>query len=65
MSPIRVPKPKAMKNDKGREGGHKIGEMGRRRLWMAPYTNNKCFKKENDMNILVHLKKKLTLKALS
>ena len=25
-----------MKNDKGREGGPKIGKMSRRRLWMAP-----------------------------
>jgi hypothetical protein len=55
---------KAMKNDKGREGGHKIGEMGRRRLWKAPYTNNKDFKNENDKYIST-FKKKLTLKALS
>ena len=27
--------------DKGREGGHKIGKMGRRRLWMAPYKKMK------------------------
>ena len=31
MSPLRVIKLKAMKNDKGREGGHKIGKMGRHR----------------------------------
>ena len=36
MSPLGVIKPKAMKNDKGREGGHKFLKMGRRRLWMAP-----------------------------
>jgi hypothetical protein len=36
MSPLGVIKPKAMKNDKGREGGHKFGKMGQRRLWMAP-----------------------------
>ena len=36
MSPLGVIKPKAMKNDKGREGGHKIAKMGRRRLWMTP-----------------------------
>ena len=36
MSPLGVIKPKAMKNDKGREGGHKFGKMCRRRLWMAP-----------------------------
>ena len=36
MSALGVIKPKAMKNDKGREGGHKFGKMGRRRLWMAP-----------------------------
>ena len=36
MSPFRVIKPKAMKNDKGREGGHKFGKLGQRRLWMAP-----------------------------
>ena len=35
-SPSGVIKPKAMKDDKGREGGHKIGKMGRRRLWMSP-----------------------------
>ena len=35
----RLIKPKAMKNNKGREGGggHKIGNMGRRRLWMTLY----------------------------
>ena len=27
------------KTTKGREGGHKIGKMGRRRLWMAPCYN--------------------------
>ena len=37
MSPLGVIKPKAMKNNKGREGGHKFGKLGRRRLWMAPY----------------------------
>jgi hypothetical protein len=37
MSPFRVIKPKTMKNDMGREGGHKFGKMARRRLWMAPY----------------------------
>ena len=36
MSSLRVIKPKAMKNDKGREGVHKIGKISRRRLWMAP-----------------------------
>jgi hypothetical protein len=39
ISPLRVIKPKAMKNDKGREGGRggqKIEKMGLRRLWMAP-----------------------------
>ena len=25
-----------MKNDKRREGGHKIGKIGRRNLWMSP-----------------------------
>ena len=40
MSPLRVIKPKAMKNDKGRDGGHKIGKMGRRRLWMAPKSDD-------------------------
>ena len=34
---LKVIQPKAMKADKGREGGHKIGKMGRRRLWMTPY----------------------------
>ena len=34
-SPLGVIKQKEMKNDKGREGGPKIGKMGRRRLWMA------------------------------
>jgi hypothetical protein len=34
-SPLGVTKQKEMKNDKGREGGPKIGKMGRRRLWMA------------------------------
>ena len=29
-------KPKAIKDDKGREGGHKIGKMGQHRLWMEP-----------------------------
>jgi hypothetical protein len=38
-SPLGVIKQKEMKNDKGREGGSKIGKMGRRRLWMAPYEN--------------------------
>ena len=28
---------------KGREGGHKIQKMGRRRLWMAPYGQNGKF----------------------
>ena len=28
---------KAMKDNKGREGGHKIGKMGQRCIWMAPY----------------------------
>ena len=37
MSPLGVIKPKAMVNDKVREGGHKIGKMGRHRLWMAPW----------------------------
>ena len=37
MSPLRVIEPKTMKPDKGREGGHKIRKMGRRRLWMSPY----------------------------
>ena len=32
---LRVIKPKAMKNDKGREGGLKIGKMGHRPLWMT------------------------------
>ena len=36
MSPLRVIKPKTMKTDKGREAGHKIGKMSRRRLWIAP-----------------------------
>ena len=27
------------RRQRGREGGHKIGKMGRRRLWMAPYVN--------------------------
>ena len=27
---------KEMKGDKEREGGLKIGKMGRRRLWMVP-----------------------------
>ena len=36
MSPLRVIKPKTMKNDKGREGGHKIRKMGQHHLWMAP-----------------------------
>ena len=36
MSPLGVIKPKAMKNDKGREGGHKFGKMGRHRLRVAP-----------------------------
>ena len=31
ISPLRVIKPKAMKKDKGWEGGHKIRKMGRRR----------------------------------
>ena len=36
-SPLGVIKPKEMKNDKGRRGGgHKIGKMGRSRLWMTP-----------------------------
>ena len=38
MSPFRVIKPKTMKNDMGREGGDKIGKMGRRRLWTPPYS---------------------------
>ena len=46
MSPLGVIKPKAMKNDKGSEGGHKFGKMGRRRLWMAP----KVFSKINIMS---------------
>ena len=36
MSPLRVIEPKTMKPDKGREGGHKIRKMSRRRFWMAP-----------------------------
>ena len=32
-------KPKAMKNNKGREGGHKIVETGRLGLWMAPFVS--------------------------
>ena len=36
ISPLGVIKQKEMKNDKGREGGPKIG---RRRLWMTPYTS--------------------------
>ena len=41
ISLIGVINPKAMKDDKGREGGgHNIGKMGRRRLWMAPW--HKC-----------------------
>jgi hypothetical protein len=39
-SPLGVIKPKAMKDDKGREGGHKIGKMGRHCLWTAPNTNS-------------------------
>ena len=35
ISPLGVIKQKEMKNDKGREGGPKIGKNGRRRLWMA------------------------------
>ena len=35
VSLLRVIKPKAMKNDMG-GGGHIIGKMGRRHLWMAP-----------------------------
>ena len=27
------------RQERGREVGHKIGKMGRRRLWMAPYVN--------------------------
>ena len=49
MSPLRVIKPKAMKNNKGREGGHKIGKISRRRLWMAPnlFLEKTQFVKEN------------------
>jgi hypothetical protein len=36
---FKVIQPEAIKADKGREGGPKIGKMGRRRLWMAPYIN--------------------------
>ena len=36
MSPLRANLSKEMKNDKGREGGHKIRKMGQYRLWMAP-----------------------------
>ena len=36
MSPLGLIKPKAMKNDKGREGDNKFGKMGRCCLWMAP-----------------------------
>ena len=38
MSPLGVIKPKAMKNDKGREGDLKIVKMSRRCLWMASKT---------------------------
>ena len=36
MSPLGVIKPKTIKNNKGRERGHKFGKVGRHRLWMAP-----------------------------
>ena len=39
MSPVRVIKPKAMENNKGREWGHKIGKMGRRRIFYKRRSN--------------------------
>ena len=33
---FKVIQPEVIKADKMREGGPKIGKMGRRRLWMAP-----------------------------
>jgi hypothetical protein len=41
-SPLGVIKQKEMKNNKGREGGPKIGKIGRHRLWMAPYRTHVC-----------------------
>ena len=50
-----------MKNDKGREGGHKIGKMGRHCLWMAPNTNNNM--KYNKMTLLSKCRKTSSLSS--
>ena len=47
--------------DKRREGGHKFGKMGRRRLWLAPFRK---IPDSSSMNQNDHLQRKLRIREI-